>query len=152
GGDGRVSIGVDQDGHSSGELMGVFGNNGEHAFVAQFWWGHAGAGGAQGDYNWLFGSTLDQVRKDPDSITVAKLSFAIDQNEERDRMANVGLSIERKEFFLNFFLSGKASGSRNAGAVNEQQQSVLTGTDDVGNFTQTQTAVTTTQLQSQPYS
>ena len=152
GGDSRVSVGVDQDGHSDGELLGVFGNNGEHAFVAQLWWGHAGAGGVQGDYNWLFGTTLEQARTDPDSITVAKLSFAIDQNAEKDRQANVGLSIERKEFFLNFFLSGKASGSREAGAVTTQTQSVVNGTDTVGTFTQTQTDVATTLLQAQPYS
>jgi hypothetical protein len=152
GGDSRVSVGVDQDGHSNGELLGVFGNNGEHAFVAQLWWGHAGAGGVQGDYNWLFGTTLEQARTDPDSITVAKLSFAIDQNAEKDRQANIGLSIERKEFFLNFFLSGKASGSREAGAVTTQTQSVVNGTDNVGTFTQTQTDVATTLLQAQPYS
>jgi hypothetical protein len=151
GGDSRVSVGVDQDGHSDGELLGVFGNNGEHAFVAQLWWGHAGAGGIQGDYNWLFGTTLEQARTDPDSITVAKLSFAIDQNAEKDRQANVGLSIERKEFFLNFFLSGKASGSRDAGAVSTQTQSMVNGTDTVGTFTQTQTDVATTLLQAQPY-
>jgi hypothetical protein len=122
GGDSRVSVGIDQDGNSQGELMQVFGNNGEHAVVAQLWWGHGGAGGIQADYNWLFGTTLEQARQDPDSITVAKLSFAIDQNAEKDRQANIGLSIERKEFFLNFFLSGKASGARNAGAVSASGQ------------------------------
>jgi len=152
GGDSRVSVGVDQDGHSNGELLGVFGNTGEHAFVAQLWWGQAGAGGIQGDYNWLFGTTLEQARKDPDSITVAKVSFAIDQNAEKDRQANVGLSVERKEFFLNFFLSGKASGSRDAGAQINQQHSTLNGTDDIGIYAQAQTDVSTTVLEAQPYS
>lgn len=152
GGDSRVSVGVDQDGNSQGELMQVFGNNGEHAVVAQLWWGHGGAGGVQADYNWLVGSTLEQARQDPDSITVAKLSFAIDQNSEKDRLANVGLSIERKEFFLNFFLSGKASGARNAGAVSTQQQEIVSGTDATGIYTQTRTDIATTQLLAQPYS
>jgi hypothetical protein len=53
---------------------------------------------------------------------VAKLSFAIDQNAEKDRQANVGLSIERKEFFLNFFLSGQRS---RVGTVSTQTQSVV---------------------------
>ena len=152
GGDSRVSVGVDQDGNSQGELMQVFGNNGEHAIVGQLWWGHGGAGGIQADYNWLFGTTLEHARQDPDSITVAKLSFAIDQNSEKDRQANVGLSIERKEFFLNFFLSGKASGSRNAGSVSTQQQQIVGGTDETGIYTQTQTDIATTLLQAQPYS
>jgi len=152
GGDSRVSVGVDQDGNSQGELMQVFGNNGEHAVVAQLWWGNGGAGGIQADYNWLFGTTLEQARQDPDSITVAKLSFAIDQNAEKDRQANVGLSIERKEFFLNFFLSGKASGAHNAGAVNVQQQQIVSGTDDAGIYTQTKTDIATTLLLAQPYS
>jgi len=152
GGDSRVSVGVDQDGNSQGELMQVFGNNGEHAVVAQLWWGNGGAGGIQADYNWLFGTTLEQARQDPDSITVAKLSFAIDQNAAKDRQANIGLSIERKEFFLNFFLSGKASGARNAGAVNLQQEQVVSGTDDAGIYTQTKTDIATTLLLAQPYS
>src|SRR5512146_973973 len=152
GGDSRVSVGVDQDGNTQGELLGVFGNNGEHAVVAQLWWANGGAGGIQADYNWLFGSTLEQVRQDPDSITVAKLSFAIDQNAEKDRQANIGLAIERKEFFLNFFLSGKVSAAHGAGAVSTQQQQVVGGTDETGIYTQTQTDVTTTLLQAQPYS
>src|SRR6478736_5252478 len=152
GGDSRVSVGVDQDGNSQGELMQVFGNNGEHAVVAQLWWGNGGAGGIQADYNWLFGTTLEQARQDPDSITVAKLSFAIDQNAEKDRQANVGLSIERKEFFLNFSLSGKASGAHNAGAVNVQQEQIVSGTDDAGIYTQTKTDIATTLLLAQPYS
>ena len=53
GGDSRVSIGIDKDGHSQGEFMQVFGNNGEHAIVAQLWWDRGGAGGVQADYNWL---------------------------------------------------------------------------------------------------
>src|SRR5215471_15531299 len=43
GADNRVSVGIDQDGHSQGELLGVFGNNGERAYVGQFWWGYGGA-------------------------------------------------------------------------------------------------------------
>lgn len=152
GGDSRVSVGLDQDGNSQGELMQVFGNNGEHAIVAQLWWGNGGAGGIQGDYNWLFGTTLEQARQNPDSITVAKLSFAVDQNAEKDRQANIGLSIERKEFFLNFFLSGKASGARNAGAVNIQHEQVVSGTDAAGIYTQTKTDIATTELLAQPYS
>ncbi len=152
GGDTRVSVGVDQDGNSQGELMQVFGNNGEHAVVAQLWWGHGGAGGIQADYNWLFGTTPEQARQDPDSITVAKLSFAIDQNAEKDRQANIGLSIERKEFFLNFFLSGKASGARNASTVSLQQEQIVAGTDAAGIYTQTKTDIATTELLAQPYS
>ena len=151
GGDSRVSIGLDQDGNTQGELMGVFANNGERAVVAQFWWGNGGAGGIQSDYNWLWGTTLEQLRQDPDSATVAKLSFALDQNAQKDRQANVGFAIERKEFFLNLFLSGKASGARNAGQITTQQQTIQNGSDAVGNYTQTITELATTPLQTQPY-
>lgn len=152
GADNRVSVGIDQDGHSQGELLGVFGNNGERAYVGQFWWGYGGAGGVQLDYNWLFGTTLEQARRDPDSISVAKLSFAVDQDAERNRMANVGLAYERKEFFLNFYLAGKISNPHQAGSINDSTQTVATGTDENGNFTQTITNVTTTALEAQPYS
>jgi hypothetical protein len=151
GADNRVSVGIDQDGHSQGELLGVFGNNGERAYVGQLWWGYGGAGGIQADYNWLFGTTLEQARRDPESITVAKLSFAIDQDANSNRQANVGFEYERKEFFLNFYLAGKISSPQNAGAVTTQTNTQTSGTDELGNYTQTNTNVTTTALQAQPY-
>ena len=152
GGDTSIGIGIDKDGNSQGDLMGVFGNNGEHAIVAQFWWENGGAGGAQADYNWLWGMTAEQAKDDPDSITVAKLSFALDQNATKDRQATVGFAIERKEFFLNFFLGGNVSGSRNAGTVTSTEKTMQTGTDSLGNFIQTETELTTTALQAQPFS
>ena len=152
GGDTSIGIGIDKDGNSQGDLMGVFGNNGEHAIVAQFWWENGGAGGAQADYNWLWGMTAEQAKDDPDAITVTKLSFAIDQNTTKDRQATVGFAIERKEFFLNFFLGGNISGSRNAGTATSSEKIIQTGTDDVGNFTQTETELTSTALQAQPFS
>jgi len=152
GGDTSIGIGIDKDGNSQGDLMGVFGNNGEHAIVAQFWWENGGAGGAQADYNWLWGMTAEQAKEDPDSITVTKLSFALDQNATKDRQATVGFAIERKEFFLNFFLGGSVSGSRNAGTATSVEKVVQTGTDDVGNYVQTETELSSTALQAQPYS
>jgi len=52
GGNGRVSIGIDQDGNNQGEAMRVFAaDDGESALVAQLWWQNGGAGGLQLDYN-----------------------------------------------------------------------------------------------------
>ncbi|MBS0555921.1 MAG: tandem-95 repeat protein [Proteobacteria bacterium] len=151
GADDRVSIGIDKDGNTQGELMGVFARNGKHAVVAQLWWNHGGAGGFQADYNWLFGMTPDEARANPDKATVAKFSFGMNQDEFKNRQAALGLAIERKQFFLNAYLATKASSSRDIGSISGTTQSEQDGTDDTGNFTQTFLTTTTTQLLSHPY-
>ena len=64
GNDASVSLGVNEDGHSEGQLMGVFARNNERAAVGQLWWDQSGAGGFQGDFNWLWG--MDALNRSPD--------------------------------------------------------------------------------------
>jgi hypothetical protein len=148
----RVSVGIDKDGKTQGELMGVFGRNDEHAVVAQAWWEHGGAGGFQTDYNWLLGVTPEQAKLHPEAVTVAKLSFGMNQDEFNNRQAAAAFSIERKQFFIDAYLAAKASGAHDAGELTSALQNIQNGTDVIGNFTQTTTTTTTTALQSQPYS
>ena len=63
------------------------------AAVGQLWWDQSGAGGFQGDFNWLWGMDALYARTHPDEATVARLSFALDQNGEHDRKATVGFGI-----------------------------------------------------------
>ncbi|MEO8672139.1 MAG: cadherin-like domain-containing protein [Tahibacter sp.] len=151
GGSGRISIGFDKDGNNQGDATGVFASNGERAVVAQLWWKNGGAGGLQVDYNWLVGMTAAQLRENPQDALVAKASFALDRNESRDRKATVAFGLERNDYFLNTYLSTAASSGRAAGALIDEQQSTLNGTDPIGTYAQIQTIQELTPLQSKPY-
>ena len=153
GGNGRVSIGIDQDGNNQGEAMRVFAaDDGESALVAQLWWQNGGAGGLQLDYNWLWGAlTAAQLREQPQKALVAKLSFAIDQNANNDRKATVSFGVERNDYFLSSYVSAAASSGRNTGSLIDEQINTLTGTDDIGRFTQLQTVQQLTPITTKPY-
>lgn len=143
GGSGRVSIGIDSEGNSTGEALGVFDNTGEHAWIGQLWWANGGAGGAQVGYNWLWGGmSLREAREHPERVTVARTMVAIDQNPFKDRKATFGFGIERPNYFIDAYLSAAASGSRAAGARNTAVETMLSGADDMGAYTQLQTVTT----------
>ncbi len=140
GGSGRVSLGIDDDGNSTGEALGVFDNTGEHAYIGQLWWGHGGAGGLQLGYNWLWGGmSLAEAKAHPERVTVARTMLAIDQNQFKDRKATFGFGIERPQYFIDAYLSTAASGKRAAGSQATASQSLLEGSDPVGSYTQVET-------------
>src|SRR5690349_9280568 len=114
GGDGSVSIGVNREGHTEGQLLGVFARNNARALVGQVWWDHSGAGGAQADFNWLWGGDPIAAREHPDQATVSRLSFAVDQNAEHDRKATLGFGIERRAYSVEAWLAHGISGARGA--------------------------------------
>ncbi|MBN8727272.1 MAG: tandem-95 repeat protein [Xanthomonadales bacterium] len=152
GGSGRVSIGIDDEGNSTGEAMGVFDNTGEHAYIGQLWWGDGGAGGVQMGYNWLWGGmTLSQASEHPDKVTVARTMVAVDQNAFKDRKATFGFGIERPDYFIDAYLSAAASGSRNGGARSIAAETVLHGSDEVGSYTQVETVTTIEGFASRAY-
>ncbi len=152
GGSGRISIGIDQDGNSTGEALGVFDNTGEHAYIGQLWWGHGGAGGVQFGYNWLWGGmTLSQAQEQPDRVTVARSMIALDQNEFKDRKATFGFGIERPNYSLDAYLSMAASGSRAAGARSIATPNLLSGSDELGSFNQLETVITTDSFATRSY-
>ena len=123
GGDGSVSLGVNAEGETEGQLLGVFARNDARAVVGQLWWDRAGAGGLQTDFNWLWGMDPVQARLHPEQATVARLSFAFDQNAAHDRKATLGFGIERREFSLEGYLARGFSGGRAAGSAAQERHS-----------------------------
>ena len=113
GGDARISINLTDTGDTNGEIMGVFGNNGERATVAQLWWGDGGAGGIQANYNWLWGMNAQQAKEHPADVTIARWTFAIDQNAAHDRKFTLGLGFEREPYFFDTYLSAGANSTSN---------------------------------------
>ncbi len=143
GGSGRISLTFDDEGNSTGELLRIFDNTGEHAYIGQLWWGHGGAGGVQFGYNWLWGGmTLSQARENPERVAVARTLLAIDQNPFKDRKLTLGFGIERPSYFIDAYLSAAASGSRDGGARSLALENLLSGMDEVGSYTQLETTTT----------
>ncbi len=151
GNDASVSLGVNAEGETEGQLMGVFGRNNTRATVAQLWWDRAGAGGVQADFNWLWGFDPIRAREHPEQATVARLSFALDQNSDHDRKATVGFGIERREYSLEAYLSGGVSGARRSDTSLANTQATVHGTDEIGDFTQVETTSTETIFDRKPY-
>ena len=151
GNDASVSFGINEDGHSEGQLMGVFARNNERAAVGQLWWDQSGAGGFQGDFNWLWGMDALYARTHPDEATVARLSFALDQNGEHDRKATVGFGIERRAFSVEAYLASGFSGARRSDTQLANALQTISGTDDIGDYTQVVTTTTESVFDRKPY-
>ncbi|MEO7325774.1 MAG: Ig-like domain-containing protein [Dokdonella sp.] len=152
GNNGSVSLGINSEGKSEGQLLGVFARNNERALVGQLWWDRNGAGGVQSDFNWLWGGmTALEAREHPDAVTVARLSLALDQNQGHDRKATLGFGIERREFSLEGYLSRAVTGARSAGSALHSDVTTITGVDDIGNYTQVETSAVETLFARKPY-
>lgn len=151
GNNGSIAIGINSEGDSEGKLTAIFARSEERAFVEQVWWDRTGAGGIQSDYNWLWGMTALKAREQPDQTTVARLSFAIDQNGERDRKATLGFGIERRAFSIEGYVSRGVSGARNDGIGLQSDAQTIAGSDVLGTFTQVETTTVATVFASKPF-
>ena len=151
GNDGSIAIGINSEGESEGKLTGVFARNDERAFIEQLWWDRSGAGGIQSDYNWLWGMTAQEAIKNPDQATVARFSFALDQNGEHDRKATLGFGIERQAFSIEGYIARGISVARNDGIGLQSDATTIDGTDEIGKFTQVETTTVETIFASKPF-
>lgn len=148
----RVSFGIDDDGDINGEALGIFGFDGDSAWIAQLWLAEHGAGGVQLDYHWLIGAGSRQDAIDNASrARVAKAFVAVDQNIWNDRKATIGVGYEKGDFFVDGYLSGALTGNRLAGTRRATTTSVLTGVQNGHAYTQTQTVETVTDTFEHPY-
>ena len=151
GSDGRVSLGVNDKGDVQGEALGVFGDNGQRAWIGQFWLGQGGAGGIQVDHNWLWGKTRQDSIDAPDSVVVAKSFLAVDQNQWHDRKATLGIGAEKQDLFLTGYVMGALTGQRFVNSSTSSVVNNLSGSDGTGNYTQTQTITTLIDYFERPY-
>ena len=90
-----VSLGVNEDGRSEGQLMGVFARNNERATVGQLWWDESGAGGFQGDFNWLWGMDALYARTHPDEAKNIQVPCVIFDGRSEDFAEAVHLGEEK---------------------------------------------------------
>ncbi|MCC6595427.1 MAG: tandem-95 repeat protein [Rhodanobacteraceae bacterium] len=151
GNDGSISLGVNAEGETEGQLMGVFARNDARAVVGQLWWDRAGAGGAQFDFNWLWGGDPIAAREHPDKATVSRLSFALDQSAQHARKATLGFGIERRDFSVEGWLAHGVGGARDAGRTLQDEVVRSSGRDELGDYTVLETTTIDTLFESKPF-
>lgn len=132
----RFSIGIDDEGDFSGEILQVLGYNGAQAFLAEGWFGRAGSGGAKLAYNWLWGSSAREAIDDPDSVYVTKGFLAYDRNEWEDDKLTLGFGLERKDVFGSLYYMRGLSDERPIATRLVTTTQTITGTDNGRPFTQ----------------
>lgn len=148
----RVSFGINQDGDVNGEALGIFGFDGDSAWIGQLWLAQHGAGGVQLDYHWLLGGkTRQDSIDDPDSVRVAKAFVAVDQNIWNDRKATLGVGYQKNDFFIDGYVSGAISGKRYVGTDIATTTTTLTGVENGHAYTQLQTVRVITDAFEHPY-
>ena len=102
----RVSLGVSDDLDVLGELLFVFGEDGDSAWLTEAWLGQGGAGGIKLDYHWLWGGmSVEDTMARPEQVKVAKAFLAVDQNPFKDRKVSLGFGMERERSFWDLYLS-----------------------------------------------
>ncbi|MGH8172253.1 MAG: OmpA family protein, partial [Rhodanobacteraceae bacterium] len=144
----RVSLGIDNDGDVLGEILGIFGKTDEHAWLGQLWLGQGGAGGVQIDYHWLHGA---DATEHPENAGIWKVFGAADQNQWKDRKVSLGLGWEKQDFTVDGYLMHAVTGSRLANSATSTSTTEISGTDENGPYTQTQTIETFTNFYEHPY-
>lgn len=132
----RFSIGIDDEGDFSGEILQVLGYDGARAFLAEGWFGRAGSGGAKMAFNWLWGKTAREAIDDPDSVYVTKGFLAYDRNEWEDDKLTLGFGLERKDVFGSVYYMHGLSDERAIATRIATSSQTITGTDNGRPFTQ----------------
>lgn len=132
----RISLGIDDEGDISGELLSVLGYNGQRAFMTESWYGRAGAYGFKASYNWLWGKTAQEAIDNPQGIYVTKGFLAYDRNAFEDDKLTLGFGLERNDVFGSVYLMKGLSDERLVGSNTIRTVQTITGTDAGRPFTQ----------------
>ena len=153
GSNGRIGLGIDREGDFTGDFLGVFGDDGRQAWLAEGWYGQGGAAGLKLGRHWLWGGRTAQDAIDsPDQLTVAKAFVAVDRNAMGDRKASLGFGFERERWFGHAYLSQGLTDERLVDSRSVSETTTLTGTTAAGRpFTQQRTVTTLTRAFEQAY-
>lgn len=134
--DHRVSLAIDDEGDISGELLSVFGYNGQRAFMTESWYGKAGAYGFKASYNWLWRASARDAIEKPEGLWITKGFLAYDRNAFEDDKLTLGFGLERNDVFGSVYFMKGLSDERLVDAFTVRTTTVLTGTDNGRPFTQ----------------
>jgi outer membrane protein OmpA-like peptidoglycan-associated protein len=146
GANGRLGLGLTDDGEASGEFLAAFGDDGRSLWLAEGWFGQGGAGGLKLSRHWLLGgATRDDAIARPETVRVGKAFVAIDRNPFDDRKATLGFGLEREHWFGEGYLSAGLTDERLVDSRVDVVRSTITGVTPAGRpFTQQRTLTITT--------
>jgi outer membrane protein OmpA-like peptidoglycan-associated protein len=132
----RISLGIDDEGDISGELLNVTGYNGARALLTESWYGKSGAYGFKASYNWLWGASAQDAIDNPEGIYVTKGFLAYDRNAFEDDKLTFGIGLERNDVFGSVYLMTALSDERLVGTRTTRSVQTITGTEAGRPFTQ----------------
>ncbi|MCP5477271.1 MAG: tandem-95 repeat protein [Rhodanobacteraceae bacterium] len=148
----RVSLGVNDDLDVLGELMFVFGEDGDSAWLTEAWLGQGGAGGVKLDYHWLWGGmSVEDTMARPEQVKVAKAFLAVDQNPFKDRKVSLGFGMEREHSSWDLYLSHAITDERQIGIDTLIDNVLLSGMEGDRPYEQLETTTTITRTFVKPY-
>jgi outer membrane protein OmpA-like peptidoglycan-associated protein len=150
--DGRIGLGVDDEGDFAGDAAWVFRYSGQSAWIGEGWFGRGGAGGLKLNYHWILSGT-DPLKAldDPKAVIVAKGFLAVDQNAFEDRKLTIGGGLERNNVFGGLYVSRALTDERAAGRTTNIVRETFSGSDGGRPFTQQRTTTTITDFFEQAY-
>jgi len=150
--DGRIGLGIDDDGDVSADAAWVFKYTPRAAWIGEGWFGDGGAGGLKLNYNWIWGGVDPLAALDnPKAVTVSRVFLAIDQNEFEDRKVTLGGGFQRQNFSAGLYVSKAITDERAVGSTTSVLNETLSGSDNGRPFTQTRTTTTIINFFEQPY-
>ncbi len=136
----RIGLGIDIDGSLAGELLQVLDENADTALIGEAWFSD-GAGGLKLNYHWL----------NTPGDGIYKLFGAIDQNDEQDRKVSLGFGYEDSDLFYSGHLSAAVTDERLLGRSTRVSERDLFGSDEIGDWVQTETTTSVTSRFEHPY-
>lgn len=151
----RVGIGWDSEFDLTGELMWVFSENADSAWIGEGWFADGAAAGLKLNYHWLHDGVSVAVDEQGNPVyksgRVMKAFVAADQNEFDDRKLTFGGGMEKENLFWSFYGSRSISGRRDISTSITAIDRVVTGVIDNHTFTRTDTLQTITDVYAHPY-
>lgn len=152
GSDTRLGLTVDSKGRLQGEGLGVFGHDGQGAWLLEGWLGVGGSGGVLGSRQWLWGrpSTIDTIER-PEQVRVAKAFVALDRNRFGDSKLSMGAGLERESYALDVYLAQSLSGERQVGRLSSTTTQTLNGDENGRPYRQTLRIDSTVEQFEHPY-
>lgn len=143
----QVGLGVDDEGHVTGELKYLLAGTDTSGTVGELWASN-GAGGLKLSHNWIPG---DADGKPDRASSIRKLFGAIDQNSLHDRKLTLGGGLENEGGFLAGYISHAMSGRRQLASRQEITTSTTSGVENGRQYVDTTTLITTIDAYEHPF-
>ncbi|GAB4183054.1 MAG: hypothetical protein Tsb002_05050 [Wenzhouxiangellaceae bacterium] len=151
----RIGIGWDSEFDLTGELLWVFDEDHDSAWIGEGWIADGAAAGLKLNYHWLTNgqsvATDEQGNPVYQDGRVYKAFVAADQNQFDDRKLTFGGGVEQENLFLSLYGMKSISGRRDLSTNITTVNNIVTGVIGNHTFSRTDTLQTITDVYAHPY-